>query len=75
MKGKLLSSLALMIGGMFMPASSAKVYEGEKYPGGMPKNPKKIIPKGCQEWDVCGEKILALTYERAYDKYWKRFKK
>ena len=35
----------------------------------IPLNPKKIIPKGCQEFDINGHKIIALSYKRALVKY------
>lgn len=41
---------------------------------GLPSNPKKIIPKGCQEFDINGHKIIALSYKRALIKYEKLIK-
>jgi hypothetical protein len=39
--------------------------------GAPPANPNKVIPKGCKEFMIEGERIVALSYKRALKKFQK----
>lgn len=45
---------------------------GQSEAGGIPDKPKRIIPKGSQLFTIRGIEVVALSYDRAYDKVKKK---
>ena len=69
MKAGILMALAVA---MSTIASNTKGGNDGSFGHGIPDNPRRIIPKGCQVFMIKGFEVIALTRERAYIKLKKK---
>jgi hypothetical protein len=74
MKASVLSALTQILGGfdsMYDPTS--KKGTNPLKPEDIKLNTKRIIPKGCQVYNINGEEIVAISEKSAIKKYNKKF--
>ena len=74
MKANVLLALAQILGGfdsVYEPTSKER--KNPLKPEDIKLNTKRIIPKGCQVYNINGEEIVAISEKSAIKKYNKKF--